>query len=237
MSRTSARRAPLSRARVIEAAVAVADERGAAAVTMRKVAEQLGVEAMSLYHHVPDKAAILDALVDAVFEEIEIPDAGLHWRQAMHRRAASARTVLSRHSWALGLIESRPTPGPATLRHHDAALGSLLGAGFPVADSVHAVSLLDSYVYGFTLQEQQQPFDGTDDIERAASDLVERLSAHDLPHLRRVAAEHAAGTDIGFDEQFLFGLELILDGLSRHLADRTERASPPDGLSQVAGGA
>lgn len=212
-------RAPLSRARVIEAAVAVADERGVAAATMRNIAERLGVEAMSLYHHVPNKEAILDALVDAVVAEIALPDPALGWAPAIAGRATSARAALSRHSWALGLIESRRTAGPVTLRHHDAALGVFLTAGFTVADAVHAVSVLDSYVYGFVLQEQQLPLQ---DPGQAAGDLAGRLPADELPHLRQVAVASAGGTPATPDDEFRFGLDLILDGLRRH-RDATAR--------------
>ena len=223
VSRASTPRTPLSRERVIEAAVAVADERGVTAVSMRKVAERLGVEAMSLYHHVANKDAILDGIVDAVFDEIELPEPGPDWRTAMQRRAASARDALSRHSWALGLIESRRNAGPATLRHHDAVIGSLRAAGFSIADAVHAVSVIDSYVYGFTLQEQQLPFDTPEELENAASELVRRMPADAYPHLREVAAEHPVRSGSTYADEFAFGLELILDGLDRLLV----RAQPP----------
>src|SRR5690606_27134361 len=146
-SRTN--RTPLTRDRVMEAAVAVADEGGVAAVTMRKVAERLGVEAMSLYYHVSGKDEILDGIVDRVFSEIELPGDGAGWKAAMRRRACSAREVLARHPWALGLMESRRNPGPATLRHHDRVLGILRGSGFSVELAAHAFSAIDAYVYGF----------------------------------------------------------------------------------------
>ena len=157
MPRASTPHPPLSRERVIEAAVAVADERGVTAVSMRKVAERLGVEAMSLYHHVANKDAILDGIVDAVFDEIELPEPDLDWRTAMRRRATSARDALSRHSWALGLIESRRNAGPATLRHHDAVIGSLRAAGFSIADAVHAFSVIDSHVSGSRCRSSSCP--------------------------------------------------------------------------------
>ena len=223
MPRASTPRPPLSRQRVIEAAVAVADERGVTAVSMRKVAERLGVEAMSLYHHVANKDAILDGIVDAVFDEIELPEPGLDWRTAMRRRATSARDALSRHSWALGLIESRRNTGPATLRHHDAVIGSLRAAGFSIADAVHAVSVIDSYVYGFALQEQQLPFETPEQLENAASELVRRMPPDAYPHLRQVAVEHTVGSGYTYADEFAFGLELILGGLERLLV----RAEPP----------
>ena len=223
MPRASTPRPPLSRQRVIEAAVAVADERGVTAVSMRKVAERLGVEAMSLYHHVANKDAIVDGIVDAVFKEIELPEPGLDWRTAMRRRATSARDVLSRHSWALGLIESRRNAGPATLRHHDAVIGSLRAAGFSIADAVHAVSVIDSYVYGFALQEQQLPFETPEELEDVASELVRHMPADAYPHLRETAVEHTLRPGYTYADEFAFGLELILGGLERLRV----RAEPP----------
>ena len=142
-------RTPLNRQRVLDAAVTLADRDGVAALSMRRLAQELGVEAMSLYHHVANKDAILDGIVDVVFAEIELPDAEAGWREAMRRRAISVRDALRRHPWATGLMESRPTPGPANLRHHDAVLGVLRGAGFPRELTAHAYALLDSYIYGF----------------------------------------------------------------------------------------
>ncbi|MEE1622398.1 TetR/AcrR family transcriptional regulator [Zafaria sp. J156] len=156
-------REPLSRERVVEAAVAVADRGGLAAASMRGVAAELGVEAMSLYHHVAGKDALLDALVDWVFARIELPGERDPWRPAMAARAASARSVLAAHPWALGLIESRRVPGPALLAHHNAVLGNLRANGFPVRLAAHAFSALDSYVYGFVLTELNLPFDAAGD--------------------------------------------------------------------------
>ncbi|MDT0167273.1 TetR/AcrR family transcriptional regulator [Actinotalea sp. AC32] len=220
-------RTPLTRERVIAAAVAVADDHGVAAVSMRKVAERLGVEAMSLYHHVHDKDAVVAGILDAVFAEIDLPEPGADWHPAMRLRAISTRDVLARHSWALGLVESRRSPGPATLRHHDATLGTLLSTGFPPDDAVHAVSLLDSYVYGFVLQQLQLPVGSTQEAGRAAADLLTGLP-DDLPHLRTVAASRATGEHPTADDEFLFGLDVVLDALDRSLApaDRRPTAEP-----------
>src|SRR5687767_3202180 len=152
-------RGRLSRERVLAAAVVLADAGGIEALTMRRLGEELGVEAMSLYNHVANKDDLLDGMVDLVFAEIGLPAGGPDWRAAMHRRAVSAREVLARHRWAIGLMESRTSPGAATLRHHDAVIGSLRAGGFTVAMAAHAFSLLDSYVYGFALQEASLPFD------------------------------------------------------------------------------
>src|SRR5437867_8063557 len=133
-------RIPLSRERVLRAAVAFADESGIASLTMRKLGEALGVEAMSLYNHVANKGDLLDGMIDIVFSEIDLPSRGADWKTAMRQRGVSARRVLSRHPWAIGLMESRSSPGPATLRHHDAVIGRLREAGFSIALAAHARS-------------------------------------------------------------------------------------------------
>ncbi|MFG2007316.1 TetR/AcrR family transcriptional regulator C-terminal domain-containing protein [Spirillospora sp. NPDC048911] len=159
---------------------------------MRRVAKELGVEAMSLYHHVPDKDAILDGVVDMVFAAIELPPARHDdWRDAIRTRASSARAVLSRHSWALGLMDSRRDPGPATLRHHDAVLCVLREAGFALPMAVHAVSLIDSYIGGFVLREANLPVMTPDDVEEVAGGILEHLPADELPHLREMIVDHA----------------------------------------------
>lgn len=213
-SSRSARRAPLNKERVFEAAVALADKRGVAALTMRKLADELGVEAMSLYHHVANKDEILDGMIDLVFVEIELPEAGADWRTAMRRRALSAREVLSRHVWALGLMDSRTNPGPATLRHHDAVLGNLRTAGFSVEMAAHAFSVLDSYIYGFVMQELNLPFDTSDELEEVAQGILEQ-SAAAFPHLTEMVVKHALQPGYSYANEFEFGLDLILDGLAR----------------------
>src|SRR5215467_12145207 len=147
-------RVPLSRERVLETAIALADEGGLAGLTMRKLAQQLGVEAMSLYNHVANKEDLLDGMVDLVFAEIGLPAHGTDWKAALRQRAIGTRAALERHRWAIGLMESRSQPGTANLRHHDAVLGCLREAGFSIAMAAHAYSVLDSYIYGFTLNKQ-----------------------------------------------------------------------------------
>ena len=142
------RRARLNRDRVLRAAIALADAGGIESLTMRRLGEELGVEAMSLYHHVANKDDLLDGMVDAVFSEIDLPSDAADWRTAMRDRGISARKALSRHPWATGLMESRTTPGPATLRHHDTVIGTLRKAGFSIELTAHAFSALDSYTTG-----------------------------------------------------------------------------------------
>ncbi|MGY6651743.1 TetR/AcrR family transcriptional regulator [Amycolatopsis roodepoortensis] len=205
-------RRSLTRDRVLKAAIEVADRGGVEAMTMRRVAQHLGVEAMSLYHHVPNKDAILDGVVDAVFAAIELPDPGaVDWREAIRARASSARAVLSRHSWALGLMDSRRNPGPATLRHHDAVLGVLRRAGFTVPMAVHAVSLIDSYIGGFVLQESNLPL--SEDVPEVAGDILDGLPRDEFPHLAEVITEHARRPGYDHTKEFAYGLDLILEGL------------------------
>lgn len=198
---------------MLEAAVRVADRGGVEAITMRRVAQELGVEAMSLYHHVPNKDAILDGVVDMVFAAIKLPSAAHDWRDAIRARASSARAVLSQHSWALGLMDSRRNPGPATLRHHDAVLGVLREAGFTLPMAAHAVSLIDSYIGGFVLQEANLPMTMPDDVEEVAGGILEHLPAGELPYLTEMIVDHALRPGYDHTSEFSYGLDLILDAL------------------------
>ena len=155
-------RSRLSKERVRDAAVLIADQGGLSGLTIRSLAEELGAKPMSVYYYVASKDELLDLLVDVVFEEIELPDPKGDWRKEMRRRACSARDRLKQHSWAIGLLESRTSPGPATLRHHDTVLACLRNAGFSLELTAHAYALIDSYVYGFALQEASLPFEGPD---------------------------------------------------------------------------
>ena len=208
-------RSRLSRERVLCAAVAFADERGIDALTMRKLGEALGVEAMSLYNHVANKDELLDGMVDIVFGEVGLPAGDVDWKTAMRRRAVSARQVLSHHRWAIGLMESRTSPGPATLRHHDAVIGCLRRAGFSVAMAAHAFSLLDGYIYGFALQEATLPFDNAEQTAEVAEMILSRLQPDEYPYLTELAVEHVLQPGYDYGNEFEFGLDLILDGLER----------------------
>ena len=216
-SMEAAPRPPLSRQRALSTAVALADDEGIGALTMRRLAQELGVEAMSLYHHVANKDDILDGMVDTVFGEIELPADGADWKTAMRDRARSARAALTRHPWAISIMESRSSPGPATLRHHDAVLGSCRAAGFSVAMAAHAFSLLDSYIYGFVLQEVNLPFDETDDLEAVVESMMLPFSADDYPHLVELTTEHVLQPGYRYGDEFEYGLGLILDGLAAQL--------------------
>lgn len=212
---TGTDREPLTRERVLAEAVRFADEQGVETLSMRKLAERLGVQAMSLYHHVANKDQILDGMVDQVFAEIELPSAGGGWMNAMRRRAVSARDALRRHPWAVGLLDSRAHPGPATLEHHDAVLGCLRSAGFSVPLAAHAFSVLDSYIYGFVLQEQSLPFQSEPELETVAEGIFASLPEGAYPHLVELATEHALKPGYDYGDEFGWGLELVLDGLDR----------------------
>lgn len=207
------KRAPLSRERVVAAAVGLADEKGEAGVTMRAVAARLGVEAMSLYNHVAGREGILDGMVEAVFSEIELPKIGGDWKQAMRDRAVSSRAALRRHPWAVPLMDSRRTPGPAILRHHDTVLGILRAGGFSIAMAGHAFSVIDSYLYGFVLQETAMPFSNREEFDEVAGDLMQALPGDDHPHLAELVADYTRRPDYDYADEFDFGLELILDAL------------------------
>ena len=211
-SATDARQ-PLNRERVLRAALAYADENGIGSLTMRKLGDNLGVEAMSLYNHVANKAELLDGMIDLVFAEIDQPAGKSGWRTAMHERAVSARRVLGRHRWAIGLMESRSSPGPATLRHHDQVLGCLRRAGFSVASAAHAYSLLDSYIYGFALQEASLPFDTGEETAELAHSIMAQVPADAHPHLAEFMVKHVLQPGYQYDKEYEFGLGLILDGL------------------------
>ncbi len=215
---TTKRTTPLSRELVLEAAINVADAGGVHALSMRKVAAELGVEAMSLYHHVATKNEILDGVVDTLFAKIDMPDPATPWKKAMRARAVSARSVLAAHPWALGLMESRKAPGPSVTAHHNAVLGSLRSGGFSIPLSAHAYALIDSYVYGFTLQEASLPFRSPDELDEVMNNFDLEAMATDLPHLAELAQEHVLQPGYSFSDEFDFGLDLILDALEQRLA-------------------
>ncbi|WP_205215172.1 TetR/AcrR family transcriptional regulator [Amycolatopsis albispora] len=207
------KRAPLSRERVITAAMELADEKGEAGLTMRAIAGRLGVEAMSLYNHVGGRDDILNGMVDAVFAEIELPAPGGDWKAAMRDRAESARAALRRHPWAVGLMDSRSQPGPATLRHHDAVLGVLHAGGFSVPMAAHAFSVIDSYLYGFVLQELSLPFTNTEELDEVATGIARDAPVDAYPNLMELMTEHVLQPGYTYAGEFEFGLSLILDAL------------------------
>jgi AcrR family transcriptional regulator len=215
----------LSKERVLVAGVALADESGIGALTMRRLADRLGVEPMSLYHHVANKSEILDGMVDLVFREIELPAAEGNWKVELRRRSVSARDALRRHPWAIGRMESRSTPGPATLRHHDAVIGCLRASGFTVELTAHAFSAIDSYLYGFAMQELNLPFHTPEETAEMAVAFLEHFPAGEFPHLAELTVKHVLVPGYDYGDEFEFGLDLLLDGLERTHA----RRRPPRG--------
>ncbi len=195
--------------------MALADQSGIESLTMRKLGAKLGVEAMSLYNHVANKDDLLDGMIDIVFSEIELPSSADHWKTAMRVRAISGREVLSRHPWATGLMDSRTSPGPATLRHHDTVIGTLRGAGFSIEMAAHAFSALDSYMYGFALQEASLPFEGAEQTAEVAQMILAQLPADEYPHLTEMTTEHVLRPGYDYADEFEFGLDLVLDGLEK----------------------
>ena len=208
------RRAPLTRERVLRAAIALADAGGIDSLSMRKLGDELGVEAMSLYNHVANKDDVLDGIVDLVFSEIVLPSDRADWKSAMRRRALSAHEALLRHPWAPSLMQSRTKPGPATLRHHDSVLGSLRNAGFALVMAAHAISVIDGYIYGFALQQINLPLQSREQVAEVGENILRQLSG-EYPHLAEMITEHAMKPGYDYAQEFEFGLDLILDGLER----------------------
>jgi AcrR family transcriptional regulator len=212
---TERRRTPLTRERVLQTAVRRADQGGIASLSMRKLGQELGVEAMALYHHFANKDDLVDGMVDLVFGEIELPPSTRDWRTAMRQRAIGVRDALLRHRWAVGLMESRRRPGPANLRHHDAVIGSLRAGGFDIGMAAHAYSVLDSYIYGFALTKMNLPFETSDDVADVAQSMLQPFPPDEYPHMLEILTDHVMKPGYNYGEEFEYGLDLILDGLER----------------------
>ena len=221
-------RPPLSRDRVVAEAMALADEQGLAALSMRALAGRLGVEAMSLYHHVAGKEALLDAMVDAVFGELHLPAVGGDWRVELRARSVSGRTVLLRHPWAVGLMDSRRTPGPQNLRHHDAVLGCLAAQGFSLVAAGTAFALLDAHLYGFMQQEVSLPFDGEADLAAMGAELLGPEVRAAYPHFTAFAEGRALQPGYAFGDEFGVSLDLVLGALGTLPGSAPEAPGPPD---------
>lgn len=212
---------------IIEAAIAVADEVGIDGLTIRRLADRLGVQPMSIYHHLADKDAILDGIVDAVFARIERPGpedgANGDWRNPLRNQACSARTVLIDHPWAVPLLESRRNPGPETLAQRDAVIGCLRRAGLSFQAVAHVAAVIDAFVYGFVIQESTLPATGGEAMTELAEGIVERFARGDYPYMAEMVAVHVTADGYDFRHEFDYGLDLILDGLELRLAAESER--------------
>jgi AcrR family transcriptional regulator len=207
------RRVPLSRERVLDAAIKLADQGGLESLSMRKLGQELGVEAMAVYYHFANKDEVIDGIVDIVFSQIDLPASGADWKSAMRQRAVSLRDVLLRHRWAIGLMESRRKPGPANLRHHDVVIGSLRSAGLDMPTIAHAYSLVDSYIYGFALFTMNLPFDPSEEVAELGEGVLRAFPVNAYPNLVAYISAMRPGYDYG--DEFEYGLDLILDGLDR----------------------
>jgi AcrR family transcriptional regulator len=208
-------RRPLSRRRVLKAAMTHADRRGLDDLSMRKLADSLHVAPMALYHYVADKDDLIDAMIDVVFSEIDLPAAGADWKSAMRQRAISVRDVLARHPWAISLMKALIHPGPANLRHHDAVLGNLRAAGFSLEMAAHAYSVMDSYIYGFALTLANLTFHSSEEVPEVAQTIMEPFPAGAYPNFVELMTEHAMKPGYDYGEEFEYGLDLILDGIVR----------------------
>ena len=207
-------RAPLSRERVLQTAFRLADEGGLSSLTMRRLGQELGVEAMAMYYYFASRDQIVDGIVDLVFAEIELPSDDGDWKAAMRRRAISLRDVLLRHRWAIGLMESRRNAGPANLRHHDAVIGSLRAGGMDIPMAAHAYSVLDGYIYGFALTKLTLPFDTSEEVADVAETMLRPFPVNTYPNLVAMI-EHALKPGYDYGDEFEYGLDLMLDGLAR----------------------
>ena len=205
----------LNRERVLQAGIALADEAGIEALSMRKLGEQLAVEAMSLYKHVANKDDLLDGMVDNVFAEIDKAPDERSWRATMRRRAVSVRQVLKRHPWALPLMQSRTNPGPSTLSNLDSLIGVLRGAGFSIVLTAHALSVIDAYIYGFAIQEKALPFDTEERSTEVVQQILAAMPADEWPHLVEFSRKHVLKPGYDYGQEFEWGLDLVLDGLER----------------------
>jgi AcrR family transcriptional regulator len=206
--------------------VVVADGEGMEAVTMRRLARELEVEAASLYHHVTGKDEILDGLVDLVSAEIELPPPTDDWQSAIRQRAHNTRAVLLRHPWAVALMASRTTPGPATLRVLEAGIRSFRQGGFSVKAAAHAISAVDSYVHGFVLQEVNLPFRDESELAAMTGAIMETFPAAEFPYLFELTIEHVLQPGYSYGDEFDTGLEVVLDGVAIRL---TRQEDDPGG--------
>ena len=215
-----ANKAPLNLQRTLQVALVIADDEGLDAVTMRRLARELGVEAASLYHHVNGKSQILDALVDLVAAEIEAPVPSDDWRTAITQRAHNTRAGLRRHPWAVSLMASRTSPGPATLGLLETGIRCFREGGFSVRQAAHAISVVDSYVHGFVLQEVNLPFRDESELAALTGAIMETFPASEFPYLFELTVQHVLQPGYDYGKEFDTGLEVVLDGVAGSLIER-----------------
>src|SRR3954452_17619701 len=209
-----ANRAPLNLERTLQVALVIADDDGLEAVTMRRLAHELGVEAASLYHHVNGKNEILDGLVELIAAEIERPVPSTDWRAAISERAHNTRAGLRRHPWAVSLMASRTSPGPATLGLLETGIQRFREGGFSVLQAAHAISVVDSYVHGFVLQEVNRPFRDESELAAMTGAIMETFPASEFPYLFEMTVEHVLQPGYDYGKEFDSGLAVVLDGVA-----------------------
>ena len=214
-AKKSVPRVRLTRDRVLATAIALADSGGLEALTMRSLGDQLDVEAMSVYRHVSNKEDLLNGMIDAVFAEIELPSHSDDWKSAIRTRSVSLRAGFVRHPWAAGLMDSGTEPGHATLRHHNGVLGVLRNGGFSVTLAAHAFSIIDSYIYGFGLQDKGLPFQSEEESAAMAQTMLVQVDASEFPYLTELIREHALQSGYHHADEFHYALDLVLDALEQ----------------------
>ncbi|MGI9643371.1 MAG: TetR/AcrR family transcriptional regulator [Acidimicrobiia bacterium] len=208
-------RTSLSRDHVLEGAVVLADEIGIEAFTIRKLATALGTKPMTIYHYVSSKEEIIDGMIERVFSEIEKPSSEGNWLEALRLRCESARAALKRHPWAAPLMESRTSPGPENLGHHEAVLACLRRGGLNWQETAHAYAILDAFIYGFALQETSLPSQAEGEFVEAAQDIAAAFDAEAYPNLVGLTVEHVFQPGYEFGDSFDFGLDLILEAIGK----------------------
>jgi AcrR family transcriptional regulator len=208
----------LSREKILAAALTIADDEGIEAMSMRRLARELSVQAMSLYNHIRNRDDIIDALVEIVITEMGAPDLTLPWSDAIRRQARATREVLLRHPWATMMIISRINVGDARFSFVDRMIGCFVQAGFSYPDADHAVNLVESFVYGYTLQEMTFPL-AAGTYREVATEYLDQIPKHRYPYLHGMARAVSDGSYSG-EHDFSFGLEAILASLERLLHQR-----------------
>jgi AcrR family transcriptional regulator len=210
--RESDGRRPLDADRIVSAAVAIADREGIESLTIRRLAVELGTKPMTIYHHLSSKEKIVDGMVDQVYSSIHSPSTEGWWRDEIHRRCVSAAAVLADHPWAIPLMESSASPGPANLRHHDAMVACLRHGGFPMTTIIEVYTLLDSYVFGFALQQANLPFGADEELSELAASTMSALE-DEYPHITELNRFLVGKPGFSFRDTFEIGLGILLDGL------------------------
>ena len=208
-------KASLSKEAILRAAVGLADESGLDALTIRQLAHVLGTAPTTIYHHLKSKGEIIDGMVEFVFSEIEVPSEEVEWTDAIRSRCLSTRRALHRHEWAAPLMESRTTPGPLCLRHHDAAIGHLRRGGLSNELVAHAFAILDAFVYGFSIQAAALPGRARDELVKVATEFDNRDIIPDFPHLAGFVTDRVLQRGHGFEVSFEFGLDILIAGIER----------------------